>query len=73
MIVGSNRIHIGPRLILKGSGEMLQKLVEGRGRGRSANLASGASQPHQVGSASLLRSGVFWILPESDNDIFHRG
>jgi len=55
MTVGSNRLQVGPRLILIGVGGILQKLVD------------------QVGSATPLRSSVFWILPESDNDIFRRG
>jgi len=59
MTVGSNRLHVGPRLILEDSGGILQKLVEGRGRRRPAGLASGADRPHQVGSTSPLSSGVF--------------
>ena len=73
MTIGSNQLHVGPRLILEDGGGILQKLVEGQGRGRSAGLASGADRPHQVSSASLLLSSVFWILPESGNDIFHHG
>ena len=45
MTVGSNRLHVGPRLILNGGGGILHKLMEGRGRGRLADLASGSADP----------------------------
>ena len=65
MTVGSNQLHLGPRLILEDGGGIIQKLVKGHGRGWLASLASGPAGPTRW--APLLRfvlvSSGFFLSP----------